>query len=229
MTLIIKLHETPMKKIYFISVLLFGPLVSYAHAEELHSAWYQEPMTVLTILAAVLALGALCYGLFTKRKNFIVLPAIALVAVAVVGVVTFGQTTDTNEAQLAVANFGTGQSVTLYKSPNCGCCSGHAAALEAAGFDVTIEETHELDSIKQANNIPAGGASCHTSVIGEYVVEGHVPLEAIEKLLAEQPDIAGIGLPGMPSGTPGMPGPKTAPYEVYQLSSTGEMSPYLTI
>lgn len=56
-----------------------------------------------------------------------------------------------------------------------------------------------------------------------------MPLEAIEKLLAEQPDITGIGLPGMPIGTPGMPGKKTAPYEVYQLSADGEMSPYLTI
>jgi hypothetical protein len=128
-----------------------------------------------------------------------------------------------------VANFGAGQSITLYKSPNCGCCSGHAKALETAGFTVTIEETDNLDLVKQTHNIPAGGESCHTSVIGDYVVEGHVPLEAIEKLLTEKPDIAGIGLPGMPIGTPGMPGRKTATYDVYQLSSTGEMSPYVSI
>lgn len=218
-----------MQKIYFIGASLFAPAISLAHSDELHTAWYQEPMTVVGILIAVLSLGALSYGLITKQKNFMTLPVIALVAVAVTGLVSFGQNNLTYEPDLVVTNFGAGQSVTLYKSPNCGCCSGHAAALEAAGFDVTIEETNDLNAIKQSRNIPLGGESCHTSVIGDYVVEGHVPLEAIEKLLAEQPDITGIGLPGMPIGTPGMPGKKTAPYEVYQLSADGEMSPYLTI
>jgi len=220
-----------MQKTYFLGAILFAPSIILAHEEELHitTAWYQEPMTVVAILLAALAISVLSYGFITKRKNFITIPAIALVAVAVTGLVSFGQNNLTYEPDLAVANFGEGQSVTLYKSPNCGCCSGHAAALEAAGFDVTIEETNDLNAIKQSRNIPLGGESCHTSVIGDYVVEGHVPLEAIEKLLAEQPDITGIGLPGMPIGTPGMPGKKTAPYEVYQLSADGEMSPYLTI
>jgi hypothetical protein len=86
-----------------------------------------------------------------------------------------------------------------------------------------------LALVKKTHNIPSGGESCHTSIIGDYVVEGHVPLEAIEKLLAEKPDIVGIGLAGMPIGTPGMPGRKTAPYEVYQLSDGGEVSPYVNI
>lgn len=218
-----------MKKIYFVGASLFAPIISLAHDDELHTAWYQEPMTLIVILIAVIALGALIYGFMTKRKNFITLPTIALVAVAITGLVSFGQNNLTYESNLAVANFGAGKSVTLYKSPNCGCCTGHAKALEEAGFTVTIEETNDLDAIKQSNNIPADGASCHTSVIGDYVVEGHVPLEAIEKLLTEEPDIAGIGLPGMPIGTPGMPGRKVAPYEVYQLSTDGDMSPYVTI
>ena len=218
-----------MKKIYFLGAILFAPAISLAHDDELHTAWYQEPFTIISILVAVLALGALIYGLTTKQKNFITLPVIALVAVAVTGLVSFGQNNLTYEPDLVVTNFGAGQSVALYKSPNCGCCTGHAKALEEAGFTVTIEETTDLDAIKQSNNIPADGASCHTAVIGDYVVEGHVPLEAIEKLLTEEPDIAGIGLPGMPIGTPGMPGRKVAPYEVYQLSTDGDMSPYVTI
>ena len=222
-----------MQKIYVLGALLLAPTISLAHAEELHpaTAWYQNPMTLMTVaaLVALTAFGALAYGLITKKKGFITFPVVALIVVAVTGLGYLNKSTDTYEAQLAVADFGAGQSITLYKSPNCGCCSGYAKALEEAGFAVTIEETNELDSIKQANNIPADVAACHTSVIGEYVIEGHVPLEAVEKLLAEQPDIAGIGLPGMPSGTPGMPGPKVAPYDVYQLSSTGEMSPYITI
>lgn len=131
--------------------------------------------------------------------------------------------------EVASVGFGDGHTVTMYKDPNCGCCTGHALALEEEGFDVIIEETGDMESVKKEHNIPLFGESCHTSVIDGYVVEGHVPLEAIEKLLSEQPDIAGIGLPSMPIGTPGMPGPKTAPYEVYQLSEGGDMTPYLTI
>ena len=149
--------------------------------------------------------------------------------IAVIGLTGLGQNSTPYEPQLAVADFGAGETVTLYKSPNCGCCTGHAKALEEAGFNVDIVETNNLDEIKSTQNIPSDGASCHTSLIGDYVVEGHVPLEAIEKLLTEKPDVAGIGLPGMPIGTPGMPGRKTAPYEVYQLSADGQTSPYMTI
>lgn len=211
--------------------MLFAPSLISAHDDVLHttSMWYEEPMIIVAILIALAALVGLGYGLIAKKKYFVSVSALVLVAVIITGLVSFASQNDTYKAQLAVADFGVGHSVTLYKSPNCGCCTGHAKALEEAGFAVTIEETNNLDAIKQSNNVPADSASCHTSVIGGYVVEGHVPLEAIEKLLAEQPDIAGIGLPGMPIGTPGMPGPKTAPYEVYQLSETGEISPYLTI
>lgn len=156
-------------------------------------------------------------------------PVVALVA-AVTAYAGFGVLNISEyEPQLAVADFGAGQVATLYKSPNCGCCSGHAKALEEAGFSVTINETNDLASIKQAHKIPAEGESCHTTVIDDYVVEGHVPLEAVEKLLNEQPNIAGIGLAGMPIGTPGMPGIKTSPYEVYQLSNTGETTSFLTL
>ncbi|MCA9366824.1 hypothetical protein KC887_00995 [Candidatus Kaiserbacteria bacterium] len=219
-----------MQKIYLLGAILFAPMVTLAHdGEHVTTMWYQEPSVIVTALVATLALCVLAYGWFSKKKNLITVPAVALVLVAVVSLVSFGQGSPEYEAHLAVADFGTGQSVTLYKSPNCGCCSGHAEALRKAGFDVTIELTDDLASVKQSHNIPLGGESCHTSVIGDYVVEGHVPLEAIEKLLTEKPDIAGIGLPGMPIGTPGMPGKKTAPYEVYQLSDQGAMSPYVTI
>lgn len=219
-----------MQKIYLLGAILFAPMVTLAHdGEHVTTMWYQEPFFIVTALIAALALCVLAYGWFSKKKKLIAGPAVALVLVAVVSLVSFGQGSPEYEAQLAVADFGAGQSLTLYKSPNCGCCSGHAEALRKAGFDVTIELTDDLALVKQSHNIPLGGESCHTSVIGDYVVEGHVPLEAIEKLLTEKPDIAGIGLPGMPIGTPGMPGKKTAPYEVYQLSDQGAMSPYVTI
>jgi len=219
-----------MNKKLILGAILFVPTVSFAHdSEHVTAAWYQNPLVLTLTVLAVIALGVLCYGWVSKRKNFQIVPALALVVIAVTSFAMFSQPVDTYEPELAMADFGTGQTVTLYKSPNCGCCSGHAKALEEAGFAVNIVETNELDQIKSEQNISPTGASCHTSVIGDYVVEGHVPLEAIEKLLTEKPDVAGIGLPGMPIGTPGMPGRKTAPYEVYQLTKDGEMSPYMTI
>lgn len=116
----------------------------------------------------------------------------------------------------------------VYKSPTCGCCVGYIAEMEKQGFDVETVGLQDMSSIKQRYNIPRNMESCHTTVIGDYIVEGHVPLEAVNKLLEEQPDISGIALPGMPSGTPGMPGPKRAPYRIYALNN-GEVSDYISI
>jgi len=218
-----------MKSTYLLGVVLITPVFALADAGHTVASWYHDTLTLVSLIVAVIAISAVAYGVFTKQKAFAVIPSLVLAGSLITGVSSYNQVTSVSEPMLAVADFGAGQSITLYKSPNCGCCSGHAKALEEAGFTVTIEETDNLDLIKQTHNIPVGGASCHTSVIGDYVVEGHVPLEAIEKLLTEKPDVAGIGLPGMPIGTPGMPGRKTAPYEVYQLSEVGEMTPYVNI
>lgn len=107
---------------------------------------------------------------------------------------------------------------TLYKNPQCGCCDGYADHLEERGIEVTIIDDRDLGQIKEASGLPYGLGSCHTIEMGEYVIEGHVPLAAVEKLFEEQPDIDGIGLAGMPLGTPGMPGPQQEPYEVYQFT-----------
>lgn len=117
-----------------------------------------------------------------------------------------------------------GKEITVYKSPFCGCCEGHVEAYRSAGFKVNVVEgENKLNSIKREYEIPGQAQSCHTAIIDDYVVEGHVPLIAIEKLLEEQPQIDGISLPGMPSGTPGMPGPKMGDFEVVSLKG-GEIS-----
>ncbi len=85
-----------------------------------------------------------------------------------------------------------------------------------------------LITIKQKYNIPVEMQSCHTTIMGKYFIEGHVPFEAVNKLLKEQPDIDGIALPGMPIGTPGMPGDKDEPYVIYQLKD-GKYSVFMTI
>ncbi len=118
--------------------------------------------------------------------------------------------------------------VIVYKSPNCGCCVQHSTYLREQGFDVDIVIEEDMDSIKEKYDIPEEMLSCHTAIFGDYFVEGHVPVEAIDKLLEELPAIDGIALPEMPSGSPGMPGPKLEPWIIYQLID-GDYSQFISI
>lgn len=118
--------------------------------------------------------------------------------------------------------------VTIYKSPLCGCCVEHGAYLEKQDFDVEMVKIDNMDSIKRKYKISSEMQSCHTAVIGDYFVEGHVPVEAINKLLKEKPAIDGIALPEMPAGSPGMPGIKTEPFVIYAIKN-GEASEFMTL
>jgi hypothetical protein len=111
--------------------------------------------------------------------------------------------------------------VTLYKNPSCTCCEGYAQYLDQNGFKVDVRPTNDLAAISRKAGIPENLEGCHTSFIGSYVVDGHVPVKTIRKLLDEKPAIAGITLPGMPTGTPGMPGEKTEPLTIYAISRDG--------
>ena len=128
----------------------------------------------------------------------------------------------------ALANIDNKQIVEVFKTPSCGCCYGYVLFLEKEKFEVKQTDMRSLHSIKQKYNIPIEMQSCHTTIMGKYFIEGHVPIEAINKLLKEQPDIDGIALPGMPIGTPGMPGDKDEPYVIYQLTD-GKFSVFMTI
>ena len=128
----------------------------------------------------------------------------------------------------ALANINTKQVVEVFKTPSCGCCYGYVLFLEEEKFNVKQTDMRSLHSIKQKYNIPVEMQSCHTTIMGKYFIEGHVPFEAVNKLLKEQPDIDGIALPGMPIGTPGMPGDKDKPYVIYQLKD-GKSSVFMTI
>lgn len=118
--------------------------------------------------------------------------------------------------------------MVIYKSPNCGCCNGYADEMRRQGFDVEVIPVNDMHAIKEKYGIPADKQSCHTAIIDHYFIEGHVPVAAVRKLLKERPAIDGIGLPGMPTGTPGMPGQKRAPYKIYQ-SVKGKFSEFMTI
>lgn len=145
----------------------------------------------------------------------------AVILVAVVGVFAYrGLSSDGAAGDIEPALL-KGQAVTVYKTATCGCCGNYVTYLERSGFDVEAVNVPSLGDIKTQYSIPADMQSCHTTVIGDYVVEGHIPVEAISKLLAEKPAIRGIAMPGMPSGSPGMPGPKE-PFLIYELNDGGK-------
>jgi hypothetical protein len=110
---------------------------------------------------------------------------------------------------------------TLYKNPQCGCCENYAAYLRQNGFDVEVKPSNDLAEISSKAGVPPEYEGCHTTFIEGYVVDGHVPIKAIEKLLKERPAIAGITLPGMPMGSPGMGDDPSKTFTVYAVTKDG--------
>lgn len=95
--------------------------------------------------------------------------------------------------------------MVTYHDPGCGCCLKWVEAMRRAGFAVTVRESSDMAAVKQRLKVPAGLASCHTTIVGGLVVEGHVPADAIRRLVARRPaGVIGISAPGMPRGSPGM-------------------------
>ncbi len=109
----------------------------------------------------------------------------------------------------------------VYKTPTCGCCDLWVDHAEEEGFATESTDLRDLRPIKMEHGVPGHLASCHTTIVGDYVVEGHVPADVIRRLLAEQPDIAGIAVPGMPMGSPGMEGHRVDPYDVIAFRKDG--------
>jgi hypothetical protein len=114
----------------------------------------------------------------------------------------------------ARAHAGTAPAMTVWKDPNCGCCSGWVEHIRRNGFTVTVIETSDVQTIKVQRGILVELASCHTAEIGGYTIEGHVPAAAVTRLLAEKPAGHGLAVPGMPIGSPGMEGGRPATYDV---------------
>ena len=111
------------------------------------------------------------------------------------------------------------RSITVYKTPYCGCCKGWITHMARAGFSPKVIEVEDLGPIRARHGVPFRLSSCHTGLIGGYVVEGHVPPKDVIRLLAERPKGLGLTVPGMPIGSPGMeaPGGKTEAYETLLL------------
>jgi hypothetical protein len=112
--------------------------------------------------------------------------------------------------------------VTVYKSPTCGCCAKWVEHVRKAGFAVTVKDVPNVGEVKSANGVPVDLASCHTALVGGYVVEGHVPADVMQKLLKEKPAVAGIAVAGMPVGSPGMEGSHSERYDVVAFEKGGK-------
>lgn len=118
--------------------------------------------------------------------------------------------------------------IAVYKSPSCGCCKNWVDHVKAAGFTVEVHDLDNLSDIKADAGVPATARSCHTAIVGGYALEGHVPAATIQRLLKEKPAIAGLAVPGMPVGSPGMetPGQPADKYDIVAFKADGSTSVY---
>ena len=162
-----------------------------------------------------------------KRGRTLVVSAAVIAAAAGIGVVSAGWRAPTQTAStpgrraLPV--------VVVYKDPSCGCCRAWVQAMQAAGFTVQIHDVASeaaRDEIKRTQGVTPALAACHTAVVGGYVVEGHVPPDLVVRMLKEHPKIAGLAVPGMPAGSPGMEGMGSEHYDVLAFSAGGATRVY---
>lgn len=117
--------------------------------------------------------------------------------------------------------------ITVYRSPSCGCCGRWLDHLSKHGFEVDDVKTEDMKEIKKRMGVPAKLASCHTAVVNDFVIEGHVPAGDIKKLLLQKPDIVGLSVPAMPAGTPGMEvGGRKDPFTVIGFDKDGKASKF---
>ena len=123
-----------------------------------------------------------------------------------------------------VSNYSGTTEMTVYRSPSCGCCGSWIQHAQKHGFNIKDVKTEEMEAIKQKYNIPAELASCHTTIIDGYVMEGHIPVDDIKRFVMEKPELAGLTVPGMPIGTPGMEAKNIKqPFQVLAFGEGGEV------
>ena len=130
-------------------------------------------------------------------------------------------------ASVATPASATPVAIKVYKTPTCGCCKAWVEHLEQNGFKVEVVDMPDLSAVKTKYGVRPELQACHTAIVNNYVVEGHVPADLILKMINEKPAIAGIAVPGMPMGSPGMEaGGAKESYAVMSFDSTGKSSIY---
>ena len=112
--------------------------------------------------------------------------------------------------------------ITVYKDPGCGCCKSWIEHLVKHGYRVDAKDSPDMPEIKTTLGVPTGLTACHTAIVNGYLIEGHVPAADIDRLLEQKPKIAGLAVPGMPTGSPGMEGGPPQRYQVLAFDKTGK-------
>jgi hypothetical protein len=127
--------------------------------------------------------------------------------------------------------FASAPALEVWKMRGCACCVAWADRFVAAGFTTELHELGDLDPVRAAASVPADLGGCHTAKVDGYVVEGHVPVEAVQRLLAERPALLGVAVPGMPAGSPGMEidGQPGEPYDVIAFAADGSRSVFMAV
>lgn len=127
------------------------------------------------------------------------------------------------------ADIGADPELHVYKTATCGCCAKWVDHMREAGFNLRVEDidVEELwGGVKVRHGVPRELSTCHTTVVGDYVIEGHVPAGVVKRFLEEAPEVKGISVPGMPTGSPGMEGPSPRPYAVIAFDGQGNRTVY---
>jgi hypothetical protein len=125
--------------------------------------------------------------------------------------------------------YATDSDIVVYKTATCSCCGKWVSHLRDAGLKVGVVNVSNTQTVQMRVGVPRELGSCHTAVVGDYWVEGHVPADLVQQLIAEKPgDLSGIAVPGMPMGSPGMEGPNATEYDVVAYGANGRTSVYAT-
>lgn len=158
----------------------------------------------------------------TTRRRFLQVAGVG-VGVSVSGCLSNGSSTSLDKGVELL------EGADFFSSPSCSCCDDYVDILEEEGVDVTVHKQESFKEVAEEVGIPRSMYSCHTIVTEEYVLEGHLPMEAINKLAIERPDVVAIVLPGMPSGSPGMGGVKDEEFVVYSVDVDGSTEEFVRV
>ena len=161
-----------------------------------------------------------------SRRRFLRAAGLLVLAGAGAPVLAACGESGTERTQASAATEGT--AATLYRQEGCSCCATYADYLGENGFTVDLKTVDDLEPIRQRFAIPEGAVGCHTSAIDDYVVAGHVPVEAIQRLISERPELDGISVVGMPINSPGMGEPNGQPLEVLSFRG-GRVADYMSV
>jgi len=158
-----------------------------------------------------------------SRRTFLVTMAGGLTGMGVLApLATLHGQPNAAQPRPATLPAGVPRTITVYKDPNCGCCTAWVKHLQMSGFAVTAHDTSDMATVKASMGVPKSLESCHTARVGSYAIEGHVPADVIVKLLQLKPAGLGLAVPGMPIGSPGMEGTPVDRYDIMLFDKSGK-------